>query len=82
MYSFIIDVPMYFSGFFCTKATLKWILDASKFRLPFFSGQSLLLSTTVLNDNNFFMISIKQLKLVLRILYNLLINVGNLPQSN
>jgi len=28
-----------------------WILDTSKFQMPFFSGQSLLLSTTVLNDS-------------------------------
>jgi len=50
MYGFIIDIPMHFSGFFCIKATLRWILDVSKFWTPFFSGQSLLLSTTVLND--------------------------------
>jgi len=30
--------------------TLRWILDTPKFQTPYFSGQSLLLSTTVLND--------------------------------
>ena len=48
----IIDVPMHFSRYFCAKPNLRWILDAPKFRMPFFPGQSLLLSTTVLNDNS------------------------------
>jgi len=47
----IIGVPMYFSGFFYTKPTLSWTLDSPKFQTPF-SGQSLLLSITVLNDKH------------------------------
>jgi len=43
----IIDIPMHFSHI---KPNLRWILDMPKFRMPFFSSQSLLLSTTVLND--------------------------------
>ena len=35
---------------FCVKPAVRWILDTPKFRMPFFSGQFLLLSTTVLND--------------------------------
>jgi len=46
----IIDVPIDFSRFFRIKPTLRWILDTPKFRTPYFSGQSLLLSTTILND--------------------------------
>jgi len=42
---------------FCIKPTLRWILDTPKFWMPFFPGQSLLLSNTILNDtekfNNF-----------------------------
>jgi len=38
------------SWFFCIKPNLRWILDMPKFWMPFFLGQSLLLSTTVLND--------------------------------
>jgi len=32
------------------KPIVRWILNTPKFRTPFFSGQYLLLSTTVLND--------------------------------
>jgi len=46
----IINVPIHFSRFFCIKPTLRWILNLPKFWMPFFSGQSLLLSTTILND--------------------------------
>jgi len=47
---FYYDIPIDFSQFFHVKPTLRWILDMPEFWIPFFSGQSLLLSTTVLND--------------------------------
>jgi len=50
MYGVIIVVPVHFSRFFRVKPTVRWILDPSKFQTPFFSGQSLLSSITVLND--------------------------------
>jgi len=50
--SVIIDAPIHFSRFFRVKPTLRWILDAPKFQMPFFLGQSLLLSTTLLNDTH------------------------------
>jgi len=43
-YSVIIVISMLFSQFFHAKPTLRWILDAPKFLMPFL-GQSLLLST-------------------------------------
>jgi len=49
--SVIIDVPIDFGQFFCLKPTLRWVLDPLKFWMPFFLGQSLLLSITILNDN-------------------------------
>jgi len=50
--SVIIDIPIDFSRFFRVKPTIRWILEMPKFRTPFFLGQSLLLSTTVLNETS------------------------------
>jgi len=49
-YYYIIDVPMHFSEFFHIKPILRLILDMPKFQMPFL-GQSLLLSSTLLNHN-------------------------------
>jgi len=50
--SVIIDVPIHFNRFFHVKPIVRWILDNAKFQMPFFLDQSLLLSTTILNDNS------------------------------
>jgi len=49
----VIDVPIHFSQIFVeffVRPTLRWILDIPKFQTSFLY-QSLLLSTTILNDN-------------------------------
>jgi len=38
MYGVIIDIPMYFSGFFHVKPTLRWVLDTQKFECHFFGS--------------------------------------------
>jgi len=49
-YSVIIAVPMHFSQFYQVKSILRWVLKVCKF-WTLILGQSVLLSTIVLNDN-------------------------------
>ena len=49
-HSVIIVVPIHFSLLFCIKSTLKVDFGHANISDTIFSGQSLLLSTTVLND--------------------------------
>ena len=41
---------MRLSWFFLLKRIVRWFLDVRKFRIPYIPYRSLLLSTTVLND--------------------------------
>jgi len=44
------SISMHFSWFYQVKSILRWVLEVHKFWMPFLLGQSLLLSTIVLND--------------------------------
>jgi len=50
-YIVIIAVPMHFSQFYHVKSILRWVLETRKFWMPSL-GQSLLLSTIILNDKS------------------------------
>ena len=52
MYSIITAVPMHLSRFFQLKPIVRWVFKGTKNRIPYIPYQSLLLSTTVLNDNS------------------------------
>ena len=50
-YSVIVVLPMYFSHFLRVKHIVRHVVEGRKSGMPCFSCRSLLLSTTVLNDN-------------------------------